>query len=115
MEADAAVHRQATGRTAYQGQFNNQIGIFGVRCDPEKKTIDLIVQNDTVTLKFTDKPLPPPSAGRAQAGQAAAGGQAARALRDVDPQVLPAGLAVDGMTTIIASRRRRDAEASVTR
>ena len=52
-----------SGQTVYQGQFNTPIGIFGVRCDSEKKAIDLIVQNDTVTLKFTDEPTPPPSAG----------------------------------------------------
>jgi hypothetical protein len=47
-----------TGRKAYEGQFKVPLGIFGVRCDPDKKTVDLIVQNDTVTLTFTDKPDP---------------------------------------------------------
>ncbi|MCE5267341.1 MAG: PQQ-binding-like beta-propeller repeat protein [Planctomycetaceae bacterium] len=44
-----------SGEKVYEGSFKNQIGIFGLHCNPEKKTIDMIVQNETVTLKFTDK------------------------------------------------------------
>ncbi|MEN6459241.1 MAG: PQQ-binding-like beta-propeller repeat protein [Thermoguttaceae bacterium] len=51
-----------TGKTAYSGQFKNMIGFFGVRCDPAQKTIDIIVQQDTVTLKFTNKTTTKPAA-----------------------------------------------------
>ncbi|MEN6449728.1 MAG: PQQ-binding-like beta-propeller repeat protein [Thermoguttaceae bacterium] len=53
-----------TGQTVSKTDFNQQmIGLFGVRCEPEKKTVELVVQNDTVTLTFTDKPTTPVPAG----------------------------------------------------
>ncbi len=48
-----------SGKAVYQGQLDNQIGLFAIRCDPKKKTVELVVQNDTVTMRFTDKPARP--------------------------------------------------------
>jgi hypothetical protein len=43
------------GRALYKG-LENLTGIFRVVGDAEKKTVDLIMQQNTVTLKFADEP-----------------------------------------------------------
>jgi outer membrane protein assembly factor BamB len=50
------------GRTAFQRKFENTTGIFNVSGDAAKKTVDLTMQQNTVTLTFTDTPIPPPTA-----------------------------------------------------
>ena len=52
------------GRTAYKEQFTNNMGLLDISGDAQTKTVDLVMQRDTVRLTFTDKPLPPPSASR---------------------------------------------------
>ena len=59
------------GRTAYKAEFSDNAGLLDITGDAEKKTVDLVMQRDTVQLTFTDKPLPPPSAKRRQARRAA--------------------------------------------
>jgi hypothetical protein len=51
-----------TGRTAYKAEFVNNMGLLDITGDAPTKTVDLIMQRDTVRLTFTDKSLPPPSA-----------------------------------------------------
>ncbi len=55
-----------TGRTAFEKAFGNTTGLFEVTGNPAKKTVDLTMQQSTVTLTFTDKPIPPPSAADAK-------------------------------------------------
>ena len=47
------------GQTVFKKKFDNTTGIFDVAGDAAKKTVDLTMQQNTVTLTFTDKPLPP--------------------------------------------------------
>ncbi|HEY4759859.1 MAG TPA: PQQ-binding-like beta-propeller repeat protein [Thermoguttaceae bacterium] len=49
-----------SGRTVYDNKISNSTGIFNVVGNMEKKTVDFIMQRRTITLTFTDKPLPPP-------------------------------------------------------
>jgi outer membrane protein assembly factor BamB/tetratricopeptide (TPR) repeat protein len=49
------------GRIAYKAAFSNNMGVLDISGDAEKKTIDLVMQQNTVRLTCTDKPLPPPS------------------------------------------------------
>jgi hypothetical protein len=51
-----------TGRTIYRKDFDNPTGVFGLVGNPENKTVTLNLQRNTVTLTFTDKPLPPAAA-----------------------------------------------------
>jgi hypothetical protein len=50
------------GRVAYKKTFNNMTGVFSISGDAAKRTIDLTMQQNTVTLTFTDKPITPPAA-----------------------------------------------------
>jgi outer membrane protein assembly factor BamB len=50
------------GRVAYKASLPNSIGMLDISGDPQKKTIDLVMQRDTVRLTFTDKPWSVPSA-----------------------------------------------------
>ena len=59
------------GRTAYKAQFTNNMGLLDISGDAQTKTVDLVMQSDTVRLTFTDKPLPPPSATDGQPAHAA--------------------------------------------
>jgi len=69
-----------TGRTVYKGDFTDLTAIFNIVGDPEKKTVNLNLQRNSVTLTFTDKPIPPaPAAGSEPAG-AEKGGKTPRAL-----------------------------------
>ncbi len=68
-----------TGKTAYQKIFSKSAGVFHVAGDPKKKTVDLTMQNNTITLTFTDKVVPPPSAA-AKPTKSASGSKTARAL-----------------------------------
>jgi len=49
-----------TGRRAYGQDIPNQPGIMNIVGNEEKKTVDLLMARQTVTLTFTDKPPPPP-------------------------------------------------------
>ena len=49
-----------TGRTVYNPPSSKPSGIFNVVGNAEKKTINLMMQNQTVALTFTDNPPPPP-------------------------------------------------------
>ena len=74
-----------TGRTVYKGDSTDPTGMFNIVGDPEKKTVNLNLQRNmekrnSVTLTFTDKPIPPaPAAGSEPAG-AEKGGKTPRAL-----------------------------------
>ena len=57
------------GRTAYKGQFSNNMGLLDINGDARTNSVDLVMQRDTVRLTFTDKPLPPPSAADGQPAQ----------------------------------------------
>jgi outer membrane protein assembly factor BamB/tetratricopeptide (TPR) repeat protein len=57
------------GKTAFRKKYENATGIFHVSGDAAKKTVDLVMQQSTVTLTFTDKPIPPaPAKGKASRG-----------------------------------------------
>jgi outer membrane protein assembly factor BamB len=47
------------GRVAYKGTTVNPTGVLDIAGNAKKKTVELAMQNETVTLKFTDEPLPP--------------------------------------------------------
>jgi hypothetical protein len=47
-----------TGRVVFDKQDLPQPGYFKVSADPEKKTMQIAVQKNTITLTFTDKPWP---------------------------------------------------------
>jgi hypothetical protein len=71
-----------TGRRAYKGEFINQTGILEITGNTEKKAVDLVMQRDTVSLAFTDKPpLPVPAPGK-QAAASSPGGKTMRAIWD---------------------------------
>ncbi|MBU4398375.1 MAG: hypothetical protein KKE86_03465, partial [Planctomycetes bacterium] len=55
-------------------------GIFNVACDIEKKTVALTMQKETVTLTYTDNPIPPPSAADADPTESPPGSKIAHAL-----------------------------------
>ena len=69
------------GRTVYAQDFVRTGNVLGITGDAEKKTVDLTLQRDTVTLRFTDKPLPPSSAVGSKTGEPA-GGKTVRAIWD---------------------------------
>jgi outer membrane protein assembly factor BamB len=79
------------GRTAFQKTFDNATGLFEVSGDAAKKTVDLTMQQTTVTLTFTDKPLPPPSATNAPSDKASATKKTIHALWDSVQKVLGSG------------------------
>ena len=58
-----------SGKKAYKSSFKNQTGIFNITGDPDKKTVDLTMHQNTITLTFTDKPILPPVAEKSQARQ----------------------------------------------
>ena len=49
---------KATGRVwKYQGK--NPIGAFHIVCDPDKKTVEVVISNkESLTLSYTDSPIP---------------------------------------------------------
>ena len=47
------------GRVAYKAAFTNNIGLLDVVGHVENNTVDLVTQQKTVRLTFTDQPLPP--------------------------------------------------------
>jgi hypothetical protein len=53
-----------TGRKLYQGENSHPTSTLEVVGNPEKKTVELRMQNDLVTLTFTDKPIPPTPPGQ---------------------------------------------------
>jgi hypothetical protein len=68
------------GKPAFKKSFDNMTGLFEVAGNAAKKTIDLTMQQNTVTLAFTDKPIPPPTA--AKANKSSPSGKTIRALWD---------------------------------
>ena len=48
-----------TGRIAYKAESTNPTGVFTVVGNPEKKTVNLNLQRNSIVLTFTDKPIPP--------------------------------------------------------
>jgi hypothetical protein len=69
------------GRTAYAAKFNDVTSVFVITGDAEKKTVDLAMQGETVTLKFTDNPIPSSSAA-GKSAEPPAGGRTVRAIWD---------------------------------
>ena len=69
------------GQTVFKKKFENTMGVFDVVGDPTKKTVDLTMQQNTVTLSFTDKPLAPPPAAKA-GNKSSPGDKAIRAVWD---------------------------------
>ena len=69
-----------SGRRVYKGEFDNHMGIFNVACDTEKKTVALTMQKETVTLTYTDDPIPPPSAADADPTESPPGSKVTHAL-----------------------------------
>lgn len=55
-----------TGRTVFQDTFDKMTGLFEIMGNAEKKTVSLTMQQVAVTLTFTDKPIPPPSAAKTE-------------------------------------------------
>jgi outer membrane protein assembly factor BamB len=49
-----------SGRIVYDKNISHPVGVFNIVGNPENKTVDLVLQRRTITLTFTDKPLPPP-------------------------------------------------------
>ncbi|MBN1393634.1 MAG: PQQ-binding-like beta-propeller repeat protein [Pirellulales bacterium] len=49
------------GRKVYEEEFDAHVSLFNAACDVEKKTVVLTVDNRSVTLTFTDNPIPPPA------------------------------------------------------
>jgi hypothetical protein len=49
-----------TGRTVYNSDLSKPIGFFNIVGNSEKKTVNLTMQYQTVTLTFTDNPPRPP-------------------------------------------------------
>ena len=75
------------GRTVFKKKFENATGIFMVSGDAAKKTVDLTMQQNTVTLTFTDKPPPPLAAKDGKSGKAASD-KAVRAVWDSVQKVI---------------------------
>jgi outer membrane protein assembly factor BamB len=48
-----------TGRKVCDEKFPNSTGVFDLYGDPEKKTVEAVTQRNSVTMTFTDQPLPP--------------------------------------------------------
>ena len=71
-----------TGRIIHKGSFPGSTSNFCVVGDPEKKTAEVCLSRGTVTLTFTDKPIPPPDQPNGQASGRRKGPKAARALLD---------------------------------
>lgn len=71
-----------TGRKVYEEVFDGHIRNFDVSCNVAKKTISLTMQKATVTLTFTDKPIPPPKAANKEHAEGTPGGNIAHALWD---------------------------------
>ena len=68
------------GRIAYKKDFANHAGVLDISGDPEKKTVDLVLQQETIRLTFTDKPLPPSSAAEFEPAKLPPGSKSVRAL-----------------------------------
>ena len=70
------------GRTAYKAEFVNNAGLLDITGDAEKKTVDMVMQRNTIRLTFTDKPIPPASEAGQQPAKPPQERNAARALWD---------------------------------
>ncbi len=70
------------GRTVYAHEFSRPSPALIITGDAQQKTVDLTMQRDTVTLTFTDKPLPSSSAVGSRPGEPPAGGKTANAIWD---------------------------------
>jgi outer membrane protein assembly factor BamB len=57
-----------SGRIVYQNDQLKQTYLMEIVGDPEKKTVELRMLSETVTLTFTDKPIPPRPPGQTAAG-----------------------------------------------
>ncbi len=68
------------GRTVFEKAFDATTGLFEITGDAAKKTVEVTMQQDTVTFKFTNKPLPP--AGDAAPGKASQSKAANHAVGD---------------------------------
>jgi outer membrane protein assembly factor BamB len=69
------------GRTAYKHEFSQVTQNLLVTGDVEKRDVDLTMQQNAVTLRFTDDPAPPPSA-VGKSAQPPAGGKTVHAIWD---------------------------------
>jgi hypothetical protein len=76
------------GQTVFKKKFDNTSGIFDVSGDPAKKTVDLTMQQNTVTLTFTEKPVAPPAAAKAKTDKSSPGDKAVRAIWDSIQKVI---------------------------
>ena len=68
------------GRAVYSNEFPRPSGILNVVGNMENKTVNLMMQTQTVTLTFTDKPYQTPEQQRQAAKAKQPQGNAARAL-----------------------------------
>jgi hypothetical protein len=76
------------GRIAYKAEFTNNAGILDITGDAGKKTVDLVMQRNTIRLTFTDKAIPPASAAGLQPAKPPRERNAARALWDSMQKIL---------------------------
>ena len=87
-KASALCIDKRTGRTLYEKESDNPMGIFRVAGDAEKHTVDVTTQQKTVTLKFTDKPIPSPTSASAEAAKSSSTSSPSRALWNALQKVL---------------------------
>jgi outer membrane protein assembly factor BamB len=71
-----------SGRVVYKQAFDGHTPLFRVGFDQEKKTVTLTMQKDTITLTYTDAPIPPAPAAGAKPAKPAARSEIARAMWD---------------------------------
>lgn len=76
------------GRRAFKRDFAEHAGVLDIVGDAEKKTVDLVMQRETIRLTFTDQPLPPPSAADIEPAEPAATKSRAGSLWDSMKKVL---------------------------
>lgn len=69
------------GRIVHHERFEGHIAVIETAADPQQNKIDLKLQSKSVTLNFTDQPLPPPEEA---ASDAAADGEGEKAA-DTEP------------------------------
>jgi outer membrane protein assembly factor BamB len=77
-----------TGKAVFTWETNEPTNIFQIVGDGAKKTIDVVLQQKTLRLAFTDKPIPPPAA---KPAKPAAKTNSARALWNAIQKVLVPG------------------------
>jgi outer membrane protein assembly factor BamB len=62
-----------TGRKVYDGHLPSSTGTFDIVGNPQQHAVELRLQQSTIVLSFTDKPIPPPSATTSEIGDKQSG------------------------------------------